>query len=115
MTIQEAIAKAKEGGAPWEPWNVQQPHKLYVTPSEVFMSPEFWRCLGKAMGWKKYTWTSWKGWNELWTEYPTDDDSYNSPFENAYCQRHITYVMFWHRFIDHLAEGKDIESFFKNL
>jgi hypothetical protein len=62
--------------------------------SEIFMSPLFWQALGKAKGWDEG-----KYWDEI---YP------NSPYQ--WMWQHI-----WHRFIDHLAEGKDAESFFASL
>lgn len=82
---------------------------------QTLFDPNFWRCLGITDGWKIYTWTSWKGWDEHWIEYPTDNEAYNPPSENAYCQRHITSVMYQHRLIDHLAQDKSIESFFEEL
>lgn len=51
----------------------------------------FWQSLGKSLGWKenpKYL-KSYKGNNTWWS--------------------------YWHDFIDHLSEGKDIESFFESL
>lgn len=55
--------------------------------SEIFLQPSFWQALGKARGWGEGD-GSVKVWD--WRGY-------------------------WHRFIDHLAEGKDAESFFKDL
>lgn len=49
------------------------------------MNPLFWQSLGKAMGWYK-------------------GDLGRDEWEKQ-----------WHYFIDHLAEGKDAESFFKDL
>lgn len=104
MTIKEAIEKAVEGG-----WNtgkqveVQTYHKRLPTVSvgdlgddgeflktqEYLLDTLFWQSLGKAMGWP---------------------DS-GSSFYNCRTQWEAQ----WHSFIDHLAEGKDAESFFANL
>ncbi len=56
--------------------------------SEIFLDPAFWQALGKARGWEK--------------------SSYNDEFK-------FLWLTVWHRFIDHLAEGKDAESFFASL
>lgn len=55
--------------------------------NKALLDPLFWQALGKAEGWDKH---SWGGKVELWK------------FE-------------WHRFTDHLASGKDINSFFEEL
>lgn len=59
-----------------------------ITQKEALLDPEFWKCLGKAEG---------------WTEYMSDGTPYT------------TYRRYWKDLIDHLAEGRDIESYFKEL
>lgn len=55
------------------------------------LDPTFWQALGKAEGWKKLHYEDMEGnYDECW-------------------QCH------WHSFIDHLASGKDADSFFKAL
>ena len=62
------------------------------------LSPGFWSALGKAEGWK-----------------PT------GLFRTCLCKEthgaHEVgqWEMKWHRFIDHLIEGKNADSFFKGL
>lgn len=51
---------------------------------QALLDPTFWQCAGKSLGW---TW----------------GDGYTEPVE-ANWQFH------WHRFIDHLADGHDINS-----
>jgi hypothetical protein len=46
----------------------------------AFVSPSFWKSLGRARGWLPDVWRG-----------------------------------HWHRFIDHLADGNDAESFFRDL
>lgn len=70
--------------------------KVIITelPFTVTLDPLFWQALGKGLGWK---------------EYPhTNIVSGESKILRRWLEE-------WHRFIDHLAEGKDIESFFTNL
>ncbi len=55
----------------------------------IFLDPLFWQALGKARGW--------------------DDNLLRREYSR------IAWRDAMHRFIDHLAEGKDAESFFKNL
>ena len=57
--------------------------------ANIFLDPQFWQSLGKALGWATQ-FDEDKGFNYQWKDY-------------------------WHKFIDHLADGKDIESFFKDL
>ena len=97
MKLEQAIEKAKEGGAPWEPWNVKQSHKQFITPEEVFMSPIFWQCLGKALGW---------------------GDESECPLAccGGICPINIPmWQSQWHRFISHLSGGGTIGSFFENI
>lgn len=62
----------------------------------VCLDPLFWQSLGRGLGWKTACYKS------------LDTDGLEKDFQGAW-------VWYWHRFIDHLAEGKDIESFFNNL
>jgi hypothetical protein len=55
-----------------------------------FLDPLFWQALGKARGWTVCESGS------IWQGVPK-------------------WRYWWHRFIDHLADGKDAESFFKSL
>jgi hypothetical protein len=103
--IEQAIGDAVEGG--WlENWGVQS---MTVTPKslmiqtgermfrdrfsmqEIFLSRGFWGGLGKARGWS--------------TRY--DRSGLTSNKNTSRYQ--------WHRFIDHLADGKDAESFCASL
>jgi hypothetical protein len=56
----------------------------------IFLDPLFWQALGKARGWQA-------------------PESRNRDVLNG------EWVDQWHRFIDHLAEGNDAESFFSRL
>lgn len=61
----------------------------YGMPSaEVFLDPLFWKCLGKALG---------QG------DFKNDETGQGSWKFN------------WHRFIDHIAEGKDPELYWKEI
>jgi hypothetical protein len=64
----------------------------YNLSDHVFLEPEFWQALGKAREWDMN--------KHLCSECGLHNDGW------AYE---------WHRFIDHLAEGKDAESLFANL
>lgn len=107
MTIEEAIRAAVEDGK----WHIH-PSLLsgwmkegLPAPDAVvkmaLLSPDFWRCLGKAKGWKK--------------------TNYGFTLAN-----HIGNIVYrsegageWqfkmHRMIDHLADGGTITSYFKDL
>ena len=92
MTIEKIIQKAIEGGYE-EPRSIR--NKPLNLPYEVtFLDPSFWQSLGKALKWAKQHDVEW------------DDDG---------IQYIPEYIYHWHRFIAHLAEGKNAESFFETF
>lgn len=70
-------------------WFVSDGDGGYDIPalSEFFLDPLFWQALGKARKWDKIE---------------------TNP-------KNVSWLEWWHRFIDHLAGGKDAESFFETL
>ncbi len=78
----EAIQKAKSAGYFWDSGCE------FACVESHFLNPEFWKYLGKALGWPK---------NHLQDR-------------NA-----LTWLDQWHRFIDCLAEGNSVKRFFTNL
>lgn len=68
----------------------------YYKYPEIFFDPEFWRCLGKALG-KEHS---------QHIACPVCGNGYDG---------YAWWKFHWHRFIDHLAENKDPEIFFINL
>jgi len=71
---------------------------IALVVAEVFLDPSFWQALGKARGWVVCE----------------DSSVHTKPAESAACTSNEWFGV-WHRFIDHLAEGKDAESFFATL
>jgi len=106
--IEQAIRDAVEkGGYKWR-WYLSDSSSYDYKDMEFrelekhFLDPTFWQALGKARGWEgTYVTDAWpfemgKKWEEE--------------------RRHIpSWQYHWHRFIDHLASGKDAESFFASL
>ena len=92
MTIQETIQKAIDGG--WKKEFVVEPMDTpQANFAKAMIDPLFWQALGKAMGWK-------------------DSDECGS------CKCPVTqeaWYYHWHRFVDHLAKDRSIESFFEQL
>lgn len=100
MTIEQAIQKAIEGGyvigegKRYDEFRHKLGQHIHTFPREIgFLDPLFWQSLGKAMGWKDV------------------GETYGLPVSMA----SIGWLYHWHRFIDHLAEGEDAESFFEKL
>lgn len=108
--IESAIEEAVEKGAWHDGYHLQNfgdfgdvllaadkgARSIAVVVAEIFLDPLFWQALGKARGWfEKNTFinTFWKGQPRTFPQWQYK----------------------WHRFIDHLAEGKDAESFFESL
>lgn len=133
--MEQAIKKAIEGG--WrerysngvrmpecEEWDTRKDYVLgknkevsdYVYQEwlqayfpKVALDPLFWQALGKAEGWRSFY--DEKGMPRIHTTqgwFP-DTKDFGSGYDEMMWQAH------WHRFIDHLAEGKDVDSFFKEL
>jgi hypothetical protein len=100
--IEQAIKDAVERG--YEPQVERYPEMAGISSlqiatamqADVFIDPAFWKALGKARGWT--TDADYKYWQKSVAEW-----------EAMYWKK------FWHRFIDHLADGKDAESFFEQL
>lgn len=100
MTIEEAIKKAIEGGyAAKEEIIIRERSFIYksshknVSFKDMLIDSKFWQSLGKAMGWVIY------------------EDCFNCQSD----KKQEEWLYHWHRFINHLAEGKDINSFFETL
>lgn len=93
MTIQEAIEKAIKGG--------YTPIEDSGNEYKILLDPEFWQCLGKEMGWKNNYYQIVRS--------PCND------MPGRYAWTGPQYIYEMHCFIDHLADGKSIESYFTNL
>ncbi len=65
---------------------------------EGVLDPLFWQALGKGLGW------------EIKESVGRTPQGYRLK-----TTRGVDWEIMWHRFIDHLAEGKDVDSFFTNL
>ena len=100
--IEQAIKEAVDQG--YQPNVERYPEMEGISPlqiamamqADVFIDPAFWKALGKQRGWT--TDDDFKYWQKSVVEW-----------EEKYWKK------FWHRFIDHLADGKDAESFFQSL
>src|ERR1044072_5183491 len=98
--IEQSIKEAGDQG--YQPNVERYPEMEGISPlqiamamqADVFIDPAFWKALGKKRGWT--TDNDFKYWQKSVVEW-----------EEKYWKK------FWHRFIDHLAEGKDAESFFQ--
>lgn len=97
--IEPIIKKAVEGG--WKNGEITKGGLAfsYVTEGAMLLDPQFWQSLGKAMGWKHC---------RLHAFQCIERPDY---FPN--CK--VSWTDYWHKFIDHLTEGKSIESYFEKL
>jgi hypothetical protein len=66
----------------------------------MLLRPSFWKCLERALHWD----------GEVVVEVQDDGENIR---EHSYL--YPKWQWHWHKFIDHLAEGKDYESYFKKL
>ena len=63
--------------------------------ADVFLDPDFWRALGRARRWPA-------------------DDAIDPKMTMGEWQKQ-RWLGRWHAFVDHLATGKDTESYFRTL
>lgn len=99
--IEKAIKLSVDGG--YKDVAIKDGHIVYYNAccnDDIFLDPEFWKCLGKSLGWK--------------------DDKPSQTFTTEFGEisskvLYRGYLSYWHHFIDHLAEGKDPDSFFAEL
>lgn len=90
--MKEAIKKAIEGG--YQPPLEDIPNGINQAWINHFcvLNPNFWKALGKHQGWEE------------------DVDKFDD--------KHLVgkqYLSYWHLFIDHIAQEKNIDDFFNNL
>ena len=78
----------------------------YWVVMQSVLNPKFWECLGKSLGWEKWTCHS------CGEKYLGDKLCPKCKFGKA---TRKDWTHHWHRFIDHLASEKDPELFFKEL
>ncbi len=88
--IEQAFREAAENDdGPFGKYFYSQPTGeiiLYDMKCQIFLEPAFWKALGISRGWK-----------------------------TAKRIKDREWFLNWHRFIDHLAQGNDPESFFQEL
>lgn len=90
--IEQAIEEAVQKGGyifDYEKHEIDKGGSDAVPTAQILLDLSFWQALGKARGW--------------------GDHKLQSEIENR------CWKCRWHRFIDHLAEGKDAESFFASV
>lgn len=90
------VTVAKKSADGWESTEYERLEDVNI--HKLLLDPLFWQCLGKALGWNDYSER-----RKMWAP-----ESTSHLLEDGWKHQ-------WHRFIDHLAEGKHAESFFSNL
>ena len=75
-----------------EGWNSGYTRSDTCSLSDILLDREFWKYLGTGLG---------------WSQRPV------LLFGHSYCESELRYQAY--RFIDHILDGKDIESFFSEL
>ena len=118
MTIEEALHKAAAEGyqvqsfdgvemyysganSEYSVWTRKDNHSSFMELVEkTFLDPLFWLALGRTLGWDTEVMTV----HEVENGRPT-----------VVTRAGQYWLYHWHRFIDHLAEGKTAESFFEGF
>lgn len=127
MTTEQAIKKAIEGG--WN--NKQTANSIPITKSNFeaqmvllgnlyvawFLDPSFWRSLGNALGWNEHEIIiHHKARMVTVVTRPGGSRTFKVPAHDVRRKiKNARWKKEWHRFIDHLAEGKTVEIFFESL
>lgn len=122
--MKDAIKRAIEGGyksnIDWDflakpeiEWSMLQYDMVYGRDCRniMLLDPLFWQALGKAEGWDEWVCehcgTGFNGVRDICTQVTCPMHFWSVCVEG--------YKYHWHRFIDHLAEGNPIDSFFDSL
>lgn len=106
--IEKAIKIAEKNGHVRERYMSGE----WVSVGITLLDPTFWQALGKGLGWEnRVCFFCGEKYRKIDGEYHEYCDKCSKPFHEEIPE----YKYHWHRFIDHLAEGKDAESFFKEL
>lgn len=95
--MKTAIQKAIEGGWKDNRTVLKVAFSKLQVDAIALLDPLFWQALGRSLGWGDKNTSMW------------DIKGTIFEIEMPEWEHH------WHRFIDHLAEGKDAESFFNEL
>lgn len=109
-------------GAGWKPKNhrdvwqynpnnrtgVTKTFRASMTHNDILLDPTFWQALGKAEGWEKEP--------HLCKECGViGTGTFNHMNACKTRTRSSDWITIWHRFINHIASGGDIDTFFTNL
>ncbi len=116
--MEQAIKKSIEGG--WKNGEYElmkdemHGYGYQISASSCFLKSEFWQCLGKAMGWE----TRRKCCEGCGSKERLVQGEYHDICSS--CHRGSPKLLpewkfNWHRFIDHLAEGRIVDNFFEEL
>src|SRR3990167_8400630 len=114
--MEKAIKKAIEGGyrLDGEIWLKEYQEVGFKPDMFMYLSNSlFWQALGKVEKWSKCIFCS---------------DAHKRDFKCGNCEetgilpkmsetknKKGGWLFYWHNFIDHIAQGKDIDSFFEDL
>ncbi len=109
MTIQEAVEMAITRGA-YSP-KITLEHEAY--PARILLDPAFWQCLGKAQRWPAFFHRGEPASEKLLAWCKKREEETGEPYLGQVLTP--SWLHYWHRFIDHLAENQDPESFFSSL
>ncbi len=106
--MEQVIKVAIENG--WEAYQPLEAYSAHCFKCEYCLDSLFWQALGKGLGWKETM-------HRL--EYFMDGEEKYLYWKGDNGHQYTPHIVGWkyqmHRFIDHLAEGKDIDSFFNQL
>lgn len=108
--MKEALRKSYEGGYrpdklnrtfEWKEDMSGATEEYQVDWKHAVLDPEFWRCLGVAMGWRDRKYSA----RFVGATYPDEPRMIEQ----------LKWKAEWHRFIDWLSDGKSPDDFFKVL
>ena len=107
MSIQDAIKKAIKGGYKDDGFVLDSGVMDY---SHCFLNPQFWQCLMKNLNKDRAI-----PWELVCEDCGTTTSDCECQMSGRGARRIPLWKYQWHSFIDHLASGKTVEDYFKNL
>jgi hypothetical protein len=106
--MKNAIQKAIEGGYTVKNTDIEDKLLQQAMYHVILLDPLFWQCLGKAMGWGNVCGDCETGILNKYCKSGWHDNDTTKVKEDMW-------KIYWHNFIDHIADGRDVDTFFNNL
>ena len=121
MKVEETIRKATHHGYKHDALRVNSNGTIMDASGhvmcwqEILLDPSFWQSLGDALGWGHIFCRSCGKLGEHVDNWESAHWPWKKCCDGQRMDYHPSPILYWHRFIDHLADGKTTEEFFTDF